>query len=935
MIELRPYQREAIQSLRDRLREGIKSLVLVLPTGAGKTVIAASVMHGALKNGSKLLFVAHRRELIAQGFQKMLDFEVPDRELGIIMGDGTIRLRNGRLIKASRKNAPIQIASIDTLRNRSKPEADIIFIDECFPAGTIVDGRPIEMITVGDTVYSWNESMGTVESKTVTHVFQSTPHRMVRVFLKSSRSIACTGGHPFYTQRGYIPAIELTSEDVLYGHFSENVRPLRQRVSASIVEQFHDANVLTQVQEGDYGYSANQAGVTLQSMRNSSPLVRQGALSCEGEYGLLQRQMQSGCSYGDKQEGRRVFVGLQSETCLQTHAREESYAYGRGSRAHEGITSQNRTCAQDSRREWKACTDSSGDTCRSSGTGLGHGDIGSDGMDSWSRKSVLLQNRYCESDRENSDRGGRRESRYDRTQGVRREKGRLVAIEGVDRIEILEPGRDGTFGGLCSDGYVYNLEVEGNHNYFAEGLLVHNCHRCLSKSYLDLKAAYPDAIHLGLTATPYRVGGKGLGSYYQDLVVGATPSILINEGFIVSPQVWTVAPEELPDLSNVKTQNGDYKEDDLAEACNTRKLVGSIVEHWKRHAEGRRTVCFPVNIEHSHHIVEDFRAAGIAAEHLDGKTPTDKRDAILARLERGEIQVVSSVGCLSEGWDQPSVKCCILARPTKSTGLYLQQAGRILRPWNNVGAIILDHAGCVLEHGSPSEDREFTLQDTKVRRKSGESTKTCLGCYAIVETFHKTCPACGQEFPSKVRSAGGERGVEHVEGTLIEYSDEEKERERRSYWDTLCKLAGENNYKSGWAKHRFKEKFGHFPPKSYPVPVGRPMTQGEKDVLRSKLTHLAQKRNLPSAWVDRKVEEQARTSRAPEIPPNLLGIGVTLVPSTPNPAVPPTVHAVEQKTLFNAPKSPPAPMPTKSTVEPTPAPARPETSSSNVGRWEV
>lgn len=528
MIELRDYQRDAIQALRDKLQTGIKSIVLVLPTGAGKTVVAAHIMHGALRNGSKLLFVAHRRELIAQTYHKMIDMDVPDKELGIIMGDGKIRLKNNHLIKAANPKAPIQIASIDTLRHRDIPEADIVFIDEC--------------------------------------------------------------------------------------------------------------------------------------------------------------------------------------------------------------------------------------------------------------------------------------------------------------------------------------------------------HRCLSKSYLNLKVQYPDAIHVGLTATPFRIGGKGLGSYYEALHVGAVPSMLISQGFIVSPRVWTVPPDELPDLSTVKTQNGDYKEDDLAKVCNTRKLVGSIVEHWKSHAENRRTVCFPVNIEHSHSIVKDFREAGIPAEHVDGTTPVEKRDAILARLERGEISVVSSVGCLSEGWDQPSVKCCVLARPTKSTGLFLQQAGRILRPWNGIGAIILDHAGAVLEHGSPSEDREFTLEDTKVR-KGTLSTKTCMSCYAVVETFHKECPACGEEFKTKERE-GGQAGYEHVEGTLIEYSDEVKEKERRGYWDQLCALSDEHNYKIGWAKHRFKDRFGFFPPKSYPVPIGRPMTEGEKDILRAKLERVAAKRRMPQEWVNRKVEEKARVARPPTIPDNLLPLPV-------------------------------------------------------------
>ena len=107
------------------------------------------------------------------------------------------------------------------------------------------------------------------------------------------------------------------------------------------------------------------------------------------------------------------------------------------------------------------------------------------------------------------------------------------------------------------------------------------------------------------------------------------------------------------------------------------------------------------------------------ASPLDGTTPNDERDAIIARLASGETLVVPNVGVLCEGFDSPPVKCAILARPTKSTGLYLQMAGRILRPWQDQAAIILDHAGCVMEHGLPQQYREFSLEGRKKRPGAG------------------------------------------------------------------------------------------------------------------------------------------------------------------------------------------------------------------------
>jgi superfamily II DNA or RNA helicase len=282
----------------------------------------------------------------------------------------------------------------------------------------------------------------------------------------------------------------------------------------------------------------------------------------------------------------------------------------------------------------------------------------------------------------------------------------------------------------------------------ADVVFIDEAHRALARTYVDLLAAYPEALHIGLTATPYRADGQGLGDAYDELIVIASPRELIAQGHLVEPRVFTVPASQRPDLSGVNVSRGDYAASELAEAVDRQALVGNIVEHWMTHARGVRTVAFAASVEHSQHIAARFREAGVAAEHLDGGTPTIERDAILARLDRGETLVVSNCGVLCEGWDQPAVKCAILARPTKSTGLYLQQGGRILRPWNDQRAIILDHAGCALEHGLPQDDREFSLEGTKKRTKATAEApaRECPTCFAVVGIATRVCPECGHEF---------------------------------------------------------------------------------------------------------------------------------------------------------------------------------------------
>jgi DNA repair protein RadD len=359
----------------------------------------------------------------------------------------------------------------------------------------------------------------------------------------------------------------------------------------------------------------------------------------------------------------------------------------------------------------------------------------------------------------------------------------------------------------------------------ADVIFVDECHRAMAASYVHIAAAYPDALHLGLTATPYRADGRGLGDAYDEIVVVATPRQLIEDGFLVEPRIFTMSPDQMPDLSRVKVDRGDYAAGELDRAMNRQTLVGNIVEHWHEHAAGLRTVTFASSIAHSRHIVERFVAAGVAAEHLDGTTPSIERDAILRRLETAETLVVSNMGVLCEGWDQPSVKCAILARPTKSTGLYLQQAGRILRPWNDHQAIILDHAGCALEHGLPQDTRRFALHAEKRKRqgKAGEApARVCESCLMVVPLSVRACPNCGTEF-QRVELLG------EAEGKLVEITPEQR---KHLEWERLLSVASERGYKSGWAYHRFREQFDEDPPKGVQQTAPTPRHSDVERMLR-------------------------------------------------------------------------------------------------------
>ena len=204
------------------------------------------------------------------------------------------------------------------------------------------------------------------------------------------------------------------------------------------------------------------------------------------------------------------------------------------------------------------------------------------------------------------------------------------------------------------------------------------------------------------------------------MIEGPQVAELIAGGYLVRTRVY--APVD-PDLRGVRTVAGDYNEGQLAERMDRPDLIGDIVTHWHKYGERRKTVAFAVNVPHSIHLRDEFVKSGVRAEHIDGSTPKPERDATLARLASGEIELVTNCMVLTEGWDMPEVGCCILARPTKKMGLYRQMIGRVLRPApGKADAIILDHSGAVFRHGFAEDRVEWTLDPD--RRASSRDART-------------------------------------------------------------------------------------------------------------------------------------------------------------------------------------------------------------------
>jgi DNA repair protein RadD len=260
---------------------------------------------------------------------------------------------------------------------------------------------------------------------------------------------------------------------------------------------------------------------------------------------------------------------------------------------------------------------------------------------------------------------------------------------------------------------------------------------------------------------------------------------------------------------------------------NTAQLVGDIVTHWHRLAERRPTVVFATGVEHSVHIRDEFRRAGIVAEHIDGGTPVDERDAILRGLATGKVELVTNAMVLTEGWDCPDIGCLILTRPTKSLGLFRQMIGRALRPApGKTDAIILDHAGAVFMHGLPDDDIAWTLDEdsravnrTHAARSAGVVGPVlvdCPECHAV-RMRGQQCVVCGWTPRTKGKS------VDIIDGDLAAVQRDRRvlptyvtEAERRLFYQQLLGIARHRGYSTGFAFFKYQEKFaGAKPPWSW------------------------------------------------------------------------------------------------------------------------
>jgi superfamily II DNA or RNA helicase len=274
---------------------------------------------------------------------------------------------------------------------------------------------------------------------------------------------------------------------------------------------------------------------------------------------------------------------------------------------------------------------------------------------------------------------------------------------------------------------------------------------------------------IGLSATPWKMSGDGLGCWYDDMQQGPSIAKLITDGRLSSYRLF--APSK-PDLTGIKTTAGDYAKGELADRMeNDRVLIGDAVRHYAANAAGRLNVAFCTSVKHAEIVADAFKDRGIPAAMVSGAMDGDERSRRIKAFARRELHVLTSVDLLTFGFDLASaaqmdvtIEAMSDLRPTKSLSLQLQKWGRVLRMKQNP-ALIFDHAGNCDIHGMPDDDRKWSLEGRQ-KRKGGNAEPTipvrqCGACY-MVHRPSPTCPGCGFVYPIKSRM------VDEVDGELSE-----------------------------------------------------------------------------------------------------------------------------------------------------------------------
>lgn len=685
----RDYQQEGV----DRVKKHLQGVV-VLPCGTGKTKLGG---YAVLALRTTTLILVHTSDLADQWLADMQAFGID----GGLIGDG--HNEGGRDVVIGLIQSVLPLLERDPSWGA---RFGFVIVDECFPAGTLVSGKPIEEIRTGDVVDSFDPTTNAPSRQRVVRTIRKKCSALVRVHFDNGKTITCTPSHKLWSGNEWIKA-----SDCLHRHVMLNVMNHHEDVMRSMRQKSDDntkgpelPTFLRTLQSDATERAAKTSHSSMRHLRDTGHDARlERARTSEDRTSLLldrtQGRMEVEAQLGS--DGKH-----EPDTCFGTHESQKPDAQSRNKSKAKHHTPSDGLEAADSRREREDITGPTTPSSIRSGVAVRSGceDVCT---------SAPLQDRHRERNTDDSDRSGWGKSRIFESAGCRYTKSETASFARVDLVEILEPTSDGTFGGMCPNGFVYDLEVENTHTYFADGVAVSNCHHVPASTFQAAMRSLPARYRLGLSATPEREDGLGwlVDWSFGRILLERNTREMIKAGYLMAATIETVETGFTWSYNGPETKKLAKLEEAIADDFERNAQIAARVAIEAKAGETCLVLCR--TRAHTKVLADMIVKLGVEARALTGGTAKKKRKATLNDMRGGTLAVSCATSLADEGLDLPRLSCVALASPQRAKGATVQRLGRLLRLWRGKKPKLLDFVdGSVATLASRAKERRKVYVET-------------------------------------------------------------------------------------------------------------------------------------------------------------------------------------------------------------------------------
>jgi len=665
-MNLRDYQQKAVEWAKTS--DGL----IIAPAGSGKTWIAASIIKHFQHSlgGARFGWLAPTRETCQQARTSLRVAGVPDEIVGI--------------------RCPHEF--VDFTRK------DVLIVDECFPSWTKIGSKTISEIKVGDMVDSYNHSLKTIEKRRVLDVFKTpAPSTMVTVWTENG-PVTCTTGHPFWNGFDYVPAVSLTANDVVaiiptHEHGMQRMRNIDRKKRSflnnpkaglramqnlsSVREEKARRNSMCMVQDASHMHGENS------SSQESGCTQARASLLLDSVSGLDGFKNEFGNNVGNEQsDGRQDFQMDVSENCIRSDQK-----------ACLGVTQTDRPQAEGSWREWNRANIKSAYALVHVQTSDGASD-----QDCWKRDSEcseLLQSGLGRTCGEAGDRGGWRFTQFNQQKSCGQKENRNTQFIRVVRVEVHQQGSSSWSRAMRGENQVYNFSVEGNENYFANGILVHNCKHAPAAGWRRIIESC-NGLRYGFDATPwcddpdrntvtrtlfhnrtYEIKRSDIGDSLADAYLEISDATDLN--------IHRKIDDNIERLFTTRRRYMRISDEELKRMCAWESLVEiGICENRERndyainyaldHLDMQTLILIPRIT-----LGEDYEKRIPNSLLVHSKIAKKQRKAAMEEFKAGKLRTMIATSLADEGLDLPNVELLIMVSGGRSSQKTIQRASRALR----------------------------------------------------------------------------------------------------------------------------------------------------------------------------------------------------------------------------------------------------------------